>query len=242
MSAWYSLDCRQSTRSFLVSQKTMPILKRTYKDQVTEYIYDLVLDGDLSPGDQIKESWLAAEMGISRAPIREALKELITNGIIEYRPQVGNFITHLSPKEIIDAYTTRGILEGYAIMITRKQFSEDEIEELEGMTKLMEKYALKDNRKMVVNVGDTFHSLLISKNKNIQLIDYTERLSQKLHILFYKFWSKLYTPTEIGERHLRIVTSLKSGDPHRIEETIRDHYTETGTKIAELRKPEIRKK
>lgn len=219
----------------------MPILKRTYKDQVIEYIYDLILDGVLSPGDQIKESWLAAEMGISRAPIREALKELITNGIIEYRPQVGNFITHLSPKEIVDAYTTRGILEGYAIMITREQFSEEEIDELAGMTKLMEKYAGKDNRKMVVKVGDDFHSLLMSKNENIQLIEYTERLSQKLHILFYKFWSKLYTPEEIGERHFRIVASLKSQDPHRIEQTIRDHYTETGTKIAELRRPEIRK-
>lgn len=214
----------------------MPIVKRTYKDQAVEHIYDLILDGTLSPGDQIKESWLASEMGISRAPIREALKELISNGIIEYRPQVGNFITQLSPKETVDAYITRGILEGYAIGITHTQFSEDEIEELEGMTRLMEKYAKKDNRRMVVQVGDDFHSLLISKNNNIQLIDFTQRLSQKLHILFYKFWSKLYTPEEICDRHLRIVDSLKSQDPIRIEQAVRDHYTETGSKIAELQK------
>lgn len=212
----------------------MPIVKRTYKDQVVEYIYDLILEGTLTSGDQIKESGLASEMGISRAPIREALKELISNGIIEYRPQVGNFITQLSPKEIVDAYITRGVLEGYAIMTTYSQFSEEEIEELEGITRIMEKYAQKDNRKMVVQAGDDFHSLLISKSQNIQLIEYTERLSQKLHILFYKFWSKLYTPEEIGNRHFRIIESLRADDPVLIEQIIRDHYTETGSKIAEL--------
>lgn len=217
----------------------MPIVKRTYKDQAAEHIYDLILNGTLAAGDQVKESWLAEEMGISRAPIREALKELITNGIIEYQPQVGNFITLLSPKEIVDAYTTRGVLEGYAIMITHKRFSKDEIEELEDMTLLMEKYAKKDNRKMVVKVGDTFHSLLISKSDNVQLLDYTERLSKKLHILFYKFWSKLYTPEEIGNRHKRIVDGIKSNDTVRIEQVIRDHYTETGTKIAELHNNDI---
>lgn len=212
----------------------MPIVKRTYKDQAIEYIYDLMLSGTLSYGDQIKESWLSTEMGISRAPIREALKELITNGIVEYRPQVGNYVAQLSPKEIVDAYITRGVLEGYAIMTTYTKFTEDEIEELEDMTDLMEKYAKKDKRKMVVKIGDNFHSLLIGKSDNIQLLEYTERLSQKLHILFYKFWSKLYTPEEIGNRHRRIVDSLKSKDPVKIEHAIREHYKETGTKIAEL--------
>lgn len=212
----------------------MPIIKRTYKDQVVDYLYDLILDGTLGSGEQVKESWLAEEMGISRAPIREALKELISTGIVEYQPQVGNFITQLSPKEIIDAYITRGILEGYAIMSTYGDFGEDEFEELETLTEAMEKYAKKDNKKKVVQAGDNFHSLLISKSTNIQLLDYTERLSQKLHILFYKHWSKLYTPNEISSRHLLIVDSLKKGDAGNIEQVVRDHYRETGTKIAAL--------
>lgn len=212
----------------------MAIVKRTYKDQVVEHVYDLILEGTLTPGDQVKESSLSEEMGISRAPIREALREMISNGLIVYRPQIGNFITQLSPKEIIDAYTTRGTLEGFAIGTTLDSFTEEEIEDLEGMTLMMEKYAKKNNRKMVVEVGDEFHSLLISKNDNIQLIEYTERLRQKLHILFFKHWSKLYSHQEIAKRHLHIVESLQSGDTLRVEKVIREHYTETGTKIASL--------
>ena len=208
------------------------IVKSTYKDQVIEYIYELVLDGVYSSGDQIKESLLAKEMGISRAPVREALKELITNGIIDYRPQIGNFIALLPPKEIIDAYTMRGVLEGYAIMETKDSFSGDDIETLEEMVAKMQKFAIDDNRKMVVKVGGDFHDFLVSKNKNVQLAEYTERLSLKLHVLFYKYWSTIYTPEEMGDRHLRIVSALISRDPAIIERTVRQHYTETGTKIA----------
>lgn len=210
------------------------IQKTTYKDQVIGHIYDLLLDGIYAPGDQIKESLLAKDMGISRAPVREALKELIAVGIVAYKPQVGNFIALLSPKEIVDSYTTRGILEGFAIRATRELFSEDDLDELELMVAKMEKSAVSGNRKRVVQVGGDFHDMLVSKNRNVQLAEYTERLSLKLHILFYKHWSTLYLPGEIGERHMRIVSRLKEGDPWVIEQTVRDHYIETGTKIAEL--------
>jgi DNA-binding GntR family transcriptional regulator len=210
------------------------IKKTTYKDQVIEYVYEFILDGRYLPGDQIKEGLLAKELGISRAPVREALKELIVNGIIDYRPQVGSFIALLSPKQIRDAYTTRGILEGYAIMSTRDRFSEDDFEELKALVVKMRKAAERGNKKMVVQVGDEFHNLLVSKNDNSELAEYMDRLSLKLHVLFCKYWSDLYSPTEIGDRHMRIVTSLMSGDPEVIEQTVRQHYTESGDKIAAI--------
>lgn len=212
----------------------MPIVKKTYKDQVVDYVYQLLLAGKLNPGEQIKESHLAEEMGISRAPVREALKELIMNGLVEYRPQVGNFISCMSPKQIVDSYTTRGVLEGFAVMQTYDQFSAEEVLKLEDLVNQMEAYATKQNNRMVTQTGGEFHDLLISKNDNVQLLEYTDRLSLKLHTLFNKHWGKLYSPTEIGRRHMAIVDSLKQKDPLRIEQVIRAHYVETGTKIAAL--------
>ena len=212
----------------------MEIVKKTYKDQVIDYVYRLILSGELGPGDQLKESLLAEQMGISRAPIREAMKELIMNGLVDYRPQVGNFIPVLSPKQIVDSYTTRGILEGYAVMETRGLFVPREIAKLEYLVGQMESSARQQDHKMVVEAGGEFHDLLISKNNNVQLIEYTDRLSLKLHILFYKHWGRLYSPEEIGSRHHRIVASIKSGDADRIEKTVRAHYVETGSKIAAL--------
>ncbi len=212
----------------------MPFIKKTYKDQVVDYVYQLLLSGELGPGDQLKESLLAEQMGISRAPIREAMKELIMNGLVDYRPQVGNFIPVLSPKQVVDSYTTRGILEGYAVMATRDRFSGEEIERLDDLVAQMERYARRNNHKLVVEAGAEFHDLLISKCDNVQLLEYTDRLSLKLHILFFKYWGRLYTPEEIGKRHRKIVECLRDKDPEQIEKVVRQHYVETGAKIAAL--------
>lgn len=208
------------------------IKKTTYKDQVIEYIYEFILDGRFLPGDHLRESQLAKELGVSRAPVREALKELIANGVVDYRPQVGNFIALLSPKEIIDAYVTRGVLEGYAAMSTRDQFTETDFTEMKALVDKMQKAAERGRKKVVVEVGHDFHNLLTCKNNNLQLAKYMDRLSLKLHVMFCKHWSDLYSPEKIAERHMRIVTSLMSGDPADIEQTIRDHYSESGKNIA----------
>jgi DNA-binding GntR family transcriptional regulator len=212
----------------------MPIIKKTYKDQVVDYVYQLLLNNELNPGDQLKETMLAEQMGISRAPIREAMKELIMNGLVDYRPQVGNFIPVFSSKQIVDSYTTRGVLEGFAVMECCDQFTPEDIEKLESLVAQMESHAAKKNRKMVIEVGGEFHDLLISKNNNVQLLEYTDRLSLKLHILFFKYWGRLYSPAEIGRRHREIVKGVKSKDPDLVEKVIRQHYVETGSKIAAL--------
>ena len=212
----------------------MPIIKKTYKDLVVDHVYQLLLDSELNPGDQLKESLLAEQLGISRAPIREALKELIMNGLVDYRPQVGNFIPVLSSKDIVDSYTTRGVLEGYAVMACCEQFSTTELQKLTSLTEQMEDAARSQEHKMVVDLGGEFHDLLVGKSDNVQLLEYTTRLSLKLHILFFKHWSTLYDPEEIGRRHREIVDSVKTRDRALIEAVIREHYRETGSKIAAL--------
>lgn len=213
----------------------MPAIRKiTYKDHVVDHVYQSLLEGRSQPGQQLKEAALAAELGISRAPVREALKELTARGIVLYRPQVGCFIAQPSPAEIVDAYTTRGVLEGYTLMSTRQAFAADEISRLHALVEEMGVAAEGGDRKAVVDIGDTFHTLLVSKNGNSQLAEYLERLRLKLHVLFCRYWPELYSPVEIGERHRRIVRSLESGDAQGIEAALRHHYCESGEKIAAL--------
>lgn len=212
----------------------MLIVKKTYKDQVIDHIYQMLLADEIQPGDQVKESLLSIQMGISRAPIREAFKELMSIGLIEYRPQVGNFIPILTPKQIIDSYTTRGVLEGYAVMAASEIFSEDDLNRLDRFVDAMGVAARDGQRKQVVEIGGNFHDFLAAHTDNLQLLEFTGRLSLKLHILFYKHLGLLYTAEEIELRHRAIVESIKSRDNIRIEKVIRSHYVETGTKIAAL--------
>jgi len=209
----------------------MPIIKKTYKDQVIDHIYQLILADQLKPGDRLKESLLALEMGISRAPIREALKELMTLGLVDYKPQIGNFIPVMSNKQIIDSYTTRGVLEGYAVMSACERFSADDLQRLDRYVDDMASAALVGEQKKVADIGGEFHDFLVAFNDNQQLVEYTNRLGLKLHVLFCKHWGMLYRPEEIEQRHRAIVDSIRSQDKVRIEQVIRAHYVETGSKI-----------
>ena len=93
-----------------VSETPVVIERSTYKNHVINYIYDGIRENRFLPGEKILESHLSKDLGISRAPVREALADLVSAGVLDYRPQVGNFIASPSPEEIIESYVTRGVL------------------------------------------------------------------------------------------------------------------------------------
>ena len=210
----------------------MVVNKTTYKDYVVAHVYEQLQKGELNPGDKILESHLAAELDLSRAPVREALRQLVGDGLLTYKPQVGNFVASLSPKEILDAYVTRGLLEGFSVAEALEDFTEEDLADLEKLCLQMEQYARRGKQKELIEIGTKFHQLLFNKSNNLQLIEYTQRLSHKLHLLFYKHWASLYTPEEIRERHQTLVSVLRKKNRGLAEQALRQHYSETGLKVA----------
>ena len=230
------LKCRQSTVD--VFGGFMAIERTTYKDHVIQYIYDGLRETRFQAGEKILESHLAKELGISRAPIREALADLVRAGLLAYKPQVGNFVSALSAEEIIDSYVARGVLEGFAVAQGIERFSDEDLDRLEDMAAKMEQYAANNKRKALIDIGQKFHEELFSHCANGQIVFFTEQLSLKLHLLFYKHWAHVYGPGEIRDRHLKIIEAIRQKDPVRVEMLIRQHYIETGQKIVEREKTE----
>ncbi len=213
----------------------MGIKKATYKDQVINHIYKEILKGRIKPGQQIKEAKLSEELDISRAPIREALKELISMGILEYKPRIGTFVLDPTSEDIRDTYVARGVLEGYAAASACGDFTCKDIDNLYRMCAQMGKLAESGKNIKLIDLGDRFHSRLTQKCKNTQIIRFAHTLSLKSHLMFHMFWTKLYSANEIEERHRIIVDAVKEKKANRIEQIIREHYAQTGAKIAQLK-------
>ena len=211
----------------------MSIERSTYKDHVIKFIYDGMRENRYRAGEKILESHLARELGISRAPIREALADMVSSGLLVYRPQVGNFVAALTAKEIIDSYVARGVLEGFSVAQGIENFTVEDLSRLEEMAHKMEVYARKGKRKDLIDIGQKFHEELFSHCTNTQVVLFTRQLSLKLHLLFYKHWARVYTPEEIRDRHLDIINTLRQKDAVQVEMMIRQHYIETGQKIVE---------
>lgn len=212
----------------------MAISKGTYKDQVITFLYDTIIKGRLNPGDRVSETWLSEQLHISRAPIREALRQLEREGLIEYRPQVGSFVSALSSKQIYDTYVTRGVLEGFAASSAAEHFSESDIQKLDRLVGKMTEAARQQLHHNLSNYDKQFHEFIFTKSDNLQLIDFSKILSVLLHVIFCKYWTRVYEPDQIQARHGLIVDQLRSRDKAEIEACIRQHYEETGLRMAQF--------
>lgn len=212
----------------------MAFTKQTYSEQVASYIKDRILMGELAPGDQVKEVILAERLGISRAPVREALHILMREGLICSEPQRGKFIRALTAKEIKDSYFIGGVLEGAAIAASLNRFTVEDRKHFADLLARMQTTAATATSILDFSeLDNAFHNLLLSRSDNPQLTDLARRSCLNISkFLFYNHWSTLFTPQEFCSRHQAIVDAVASKDPVRVERTVREHYQETGERMS----------
>jgi DNA-binding GntR family transcriptional regulator len=108
-------------------EEAVPRIKRSVlSDQVSKVIIDGLLSGRFQPGDRLVESELAALLGVSRSPIREALTELAQSGVVESAPGRGCRIRNWSMADLEELFAVRGLLEGYAARLACTRFGREE--------------------------------------------------------------------------------------------------------------------
>jgi DNA-binding GntR family transcriptional regulator len=209
-------------------------IKQTYSEQVADYIRNLILSGSLAPGEAIEEAFVAKELSISRAPVREAMHILIREGLIEAHPQKRKHVKKLTAKQIKNSYFAGGLLEAASVAKALPQYTQKDIAELEKIVNEMENVA-KNNGSISEQVPlDTdFHDILFSHIDNALVVELCKRSCQGISkFLLYKHWVKIYTPQEVAERHKLIVDALKTQDPEKVEQVLRDHYFSSGERMA----------
>ncbi|MDT8377668.1 MAG: GntR family transcriptional regulator [Desulfotignum sp.] len=208
--------------------------KETYSDKVANYIKIRILNGNLGPGDSIKETAIASQLSISRAPVREAMLILLREGLIEIHPQRGKKVTSLSAKQIKNSYFTGGVLEGAAVAQAVEQYTDKDIAELDKIISKMKQIADSDGSVSdQAPLDQAFHDLLFSRIDNELIVELCRRTCQGISkFLLYKQWVKLFPATRVYERHKEIVDALKTKDPRIIEVAIRNHYMESGERMS----------
>lgn len=211
------------------------IQKSTYSVQVVEYLKDKILNGDIQPGQRIKESLVAAELEISRAPVREALLELMREGIVVSRPQIGKSVVSLTAKQILDSYVLGGVLEGFGLAQTIDQFTEDDFERLTVIVEKMGEIAAGSrDLNELTRLDHEFHNTLFDKVDNELLVEFSQRSSRRVtHFLLSHHLKTLYPPEIIYKRHKALLNVLKTADRPAIEQHMRNHYRETGELMAQ---------
>lgn len=216
----------------------MKFKKQTYSTAVADHIKRKIQQGELLPGQAIKEVALSQDLGISRAPIREALESLVQEGLVTSEPQKGKRVRIMTPQEIEWSYKVGGILEATGVCDSLHLWKNIEINELVHILDGM--YAKSLQARDLAELSDldnTFHDTLLMHCDNQYLISLARQSCATISkYLMYKQWMSFYSPNEFYKRHLIIVEAMIDRDLNKIMHLIRKHYNDLGSRMALIAK------
>lgn len=184
-----------------------------------------VVGGEVVPGSLLTEAGLAERFDVSRTPVREALKQLQIEGLVEIRPKVGTFVRQPSRREIVEMFQVKEALEGMAASLMAGRGACSELEMLEANLETSERAVSLDDTQMYAQCVHEFHQILVAGADNARLADHYRTLMNQLayHRLVL---GSLSQPNRKGyslHEHVRVVDLIRAKDAHSAEWAMRDH-------------------
>lgn len=201
------------------------IVYPTLKDNVASIIRNKIITGELLPGSRIIESEIAKDLDISRGPIREALRLIEHEGLIEYKSNKGCTVRTIEAKEVEDIYLIRAYLEMLAVDICDGNYKGETIKEMDLLLDEMELSANKRDIYRLVELDELFHSKIIKESKNDRLFDVWSTFWSANVVIFTSTYNlQLANPKDQRIAHERILNAIKRGNKEEIIDTIKRHY------------------
>lgn len=176
--------------------------------------------GWLRPGERLVEVEIAERLGISRTPVREAIRQLESDGLVSHLPRVGIVVRTLEYAEIAELYEMRAVLEGTAARFAARAASDIEIAELEAIDREMR--SASDTRKLY-EANRQFHSVLLNAARNRFLVRAVEAVQKTLLILGPSTLEETERAEEATREHERVVEALRARDGAAAEAAMRSH-------------------
>jgi len=167
-----------------ITVKSKPIERhQTLREKILETIRDAILKGHLKPGEKVAEPELAERFGISRTPIREAFRQLESEGYLTVIPRKGAVVAALSEQDVQEYYAIKSILEGYAAELAADRLSGKELLKLEAINDRLKRLAAEGDVKAFYRVHNEFHDLFLKAAGNTKLYELIKQLGMKFNRL-----------------------------------------------------------
>lgn len=166
----------------LVGKRLLPVILDGYKplrEIVFESMREAILSGVLEPGERLMEIQLAEEMGVSRTPVREAIRKLELENFVVMIPRKGAYVAGVSSKDVADVFEIRSALEGLAAGLAAERITDDELEQMERALFYRANEGELDLEQIVKRDTD-FHALLYSASRNERLIQILANLREQI--------------------------------------------------------------
>jgi DNA-binding GntR family transcriptional regulator len=194
-----------------------------------DWIRERIVGGSFTPGYRLVLGPLAAQLGISQVPVREAIRLLEAEGLVSFERNVGAQVAMLHPAEYVHTMQTLGLLEGYATALSAPHLGEGELDAATALNDRMSASLTDFDPADFTRLNRQFHTVLFSRCPNPHLVDLVDREWARLSSLRESTFGFVPgRPSESVAEHADILELVRTGaDPAAVEEAARAHRLRT---------------
>lgn len=192
----------------------------TLRERIADAIRDEIIHGCIKAGERVSEPEVATRYGISRTPVREALRQLAAEGFLWLTPRRGARVTFLTEKDVSEFYDLKSVLEGYAARLATTMLQEKDLQKMEQLNDQMERCHERGDLKKIAKIHTDFHNIFLDAAGNEQLSSMIRQLTNKFQRFTILLALSGKNPEAVSQ-HREIINAFRTQDILRVEELVR---------------------
>ncbi|GAB4393918.1 MAG: GntR family transcriptional regulator [Kiloniellaceae bacterium] len=200
-----------------------PIQRRPLHNELSDRLRHMIVEGELAPGEKLAEKELCEQFGVSRTPLREAMKVLATEGLVQLTPNRGCTVSKLTLADLDEAFPIMGALEALSGELACQHITDDEILHIEKLhSRMVQKYeggALRDYFKL----NEQIHQLILDAARNPTLAQMQLSLSGRVRRARYMANMSPARWAKAVAEHEKILEALQGRDGKRLAVLLKEH-------------------
>lgn len=193
------------------------------RDVVFENLREAILEGRLEPGQRLMEVQLADQLGVSRTPVREAIRKLELEGLVVMLPRKGAYVANMSLKDIIDVLEIRASLEGLAAYLAAERISDEDIKKLYKISEEFEQSTIDADIETLLKKDVEFHECIFKATNNKKLHQVINSLWEQVYRFRVTYVSDYDASLKIVEEHKFMVDAIAKGDGELAKKYATEH-------------------
>jgi DNA-binding GntR family transcriptional regulator len=204
-----------------------PVARRSTVEIVSDELRTAIQYGSLEPGAQLGEAELAARLGVSRGPLREAMQRLVQEGLLRSEPHRGLFVVELDEHDVSDVYTSRLAIERAACQLIMRENRDAAAVALTSALRDLMKAARRRDRVAMSDADQAFHETLVRASGSPRLARMADTLLVETRMCLHALQEHYPEPADLVEEHRALVDAITAGDEPLLLRLIEEHMLDS---------------
>lgn len=196
------------------------------RDVAFQKLRQAILRGELAPGQRLMEIQLAEQLGVSRTPVREAIRMLEQDGLAVMIPRRGAVVSKISGKNLRDVLEVRRALEELAVVLSCSRMVEEDFGRMREANEKLAELLEGDDITAMAEADEAFHDIIYQASDNARLIQLEMQMREQMYRFRIEHLKEKSKRDLVLKAHERIISSLVERDTEKAREAIRDHIND----------------